>query len=189
MIEEIWKDIPGYEGMYQASTLGRIRSVDRIVMKRHPSGRMVEGRFKGKVLKLTPTPYGYLCCNVCREGEKPHREQAHRLVAMTFVDGYFEGADVNHIDENKQNNRVENLEWCTRKQNINHGTHNERATAWMEETKRPVLKLSLSGEVLERFGSVREAARAVNANHDHIAGCCEGRYGHKTCKGYRWRYE
>jgi hypothetical protein len=111
--EEIWKDVPGFEGFYQASTLGRIRSLDR--ESNHPSGvRFIK---KGKVLKLWLTRAGYYSAHLQVTGKNISR-LAHVIVARTFIPGYFEGATINHINCIKTDNRPENLEWCTRSQNV-----------------------------------------------------------------------
>ena len=122
-MEEVWKDIYYYDytkgewidyrGLYQVSSEGRIKSLNY-----RQTG-------KEKILKLGKTKDGYLRIELHNK-EKRKSFRVHRLVAHMFVDGYFDGADVNHIDENKENNCVDNLEWCTRKYNNNYGTHNER---------------------------------------------------------------
>lgn len=147
---EIWKDIEGYDGKYQVSNLGRIRSVDHIDF--HNVKR------KGKILKPTITPQGYLI----RSFRHYPNISVHRAVAMAFVPGYFKGADVNHIDENKTNNRADNLEWVTRKDNLNHGTHNQR----VRDTKArlygiPVEQYDTEGNLIKSYPSQREAARIV----------------------------
>ena len=111
---EIWKDIEGHEGVHQVSNLGNIRSIDHID-KNHR-------HCKGKILKPRLIRRGYL--QVTFRSYKPL--YVHRAVAMAFVPGYFDGAQVNHKDENKTNNNAENLEWCTRKYNANYGTRNLR---------------------------------------------------------------
>ena len=107
--QEIWKDIPGYDGKYQASTYGNIRSVDRVVQF-GKNKRFISGR----VLKQQKDVYGYSMVNL------PKTIKVHRLVAMTFIPNEDGKEQINHIDGNKKNNRVENLEWVTAKENVNH---------------------------------------------------------------------
>ena len=156
---EIWKDIEGYEG-YQVSNLGRVRSVDRTRI----CGKN-ERRYKGRILKEHFMPNGYL--EACFPGGKSI--YIHRAVAFAFVPGYFEGAQVNHIDENRHNNRWDNLEWVTPKQNINHGNcigkiRNSLATLYgcaIEQYTR-------EGEFIATYPSIRAAARATGADRRNI---------------------
>ena len=113
---EEWKDIEGYEGLYQVSNKGRIKSLNY-----RRTGK--EGMLKGK-----PDKNGYLIVFLYKKGEKPKPFLIHRLVAIMFLHNPNNYLEVNHIDEDKTNNNVENLEWCTRKYNMNYGTRNERAS-------------------------------------------------------------
>ena len=115
---EIWKSIPGYEGSYMVSNYGRVRSLDRLDSRGH--------KVKGRILKQNSTKYGYKQVNLSKNGAKKMLS-IHRLVATAFVPNPNEYLEVNHIDENKSNNKFENLEWCDRTYNMNYGTRNERA--------------------------------------------------------------
>lgn len=112
---EIWKDIEGYEGLYQVSNKGRIKSLNY-----RRTGK--EGMLKGK-----PDKNGYLIVFLYKKGEKPKPFLIHRLVAKGFIPNVNDLPEVNHIDENKENNHVENLEWCDRKYNMNYGTRTKRS--------------------------------------------------------------
>lgn len=101
---EEWKDIEGYEGLYQVSNMGRVKSL-------HFG--------KEKILKTSNDGNDYQVVVLCKHGEH-NTLRVHKLVAVAFVDGYFKGAVVNHIDENKQNNVWTNLEWCTQRYNVNY---------------------------------------------------------------------
>ena len=117
MIEEIWRPIEGYEGLYEISSYGRVKSVDRY-------DRRNQFR-KGKLLKNKDNGNGYLICSLSKNGIVKNK-YIHRLVAEAFIeraDGLYE---VNHKDENKKNNSVDNLEWCDRKYNNTYGTKTER---------------------------------------------------------------
>lgn len=119
---EIWKDIAGYEGLYQVSNLGSVKSIDRKVFgKEH---LFVQFK-KGKIKKAHLSGKGYLKVVLYKEN-KPKRCYVHRLVAETFLNNPNNLPQVNHKDENKLNNNVSNLEWCTNKYNCNYGTKNER---------------------------------------------------------------
>lgn len=115
-MKEIWKDIKGYEGLYQISNLGRVKSLAR--------------KYKSRVCKETIKKFsidvkGYCKVNLCKNGKITY-PRIHRLVAEHFILNPKKLPQVNHIDENKQNNRVDNLEWCDNKYNVNYGTHNLR---------------------------------------------------------------
>lgn len=113
MIKEIWKDIKEYEGLYQVSNLGKIRSLDRAVRKNY--NKYVS---KGKILKQE-IRNTYYTVQLNKEGKRKVF-QVHRLVAQAFIPNYNNYPIVNHIDENPVNNMVENLEWCTQKYNVCH---------------------------------------------------------------------
>ena len=154
---EIWKDIEGYEG-YQVSNIGRVRSVDRIINGRgwHKGKILCNGR----LLSIVDNANGYL--KVVIKGKNMY---IHRLVAKHFVDGYFKGADVNHKDENKANNKADNLEWVTRKYNLNYGQHNEK----VRETKAKlygvaVEQYNVEGTLIASYPSQHAAARALNVS-------------------------
>ena len=116
---EIWKDIEGYEGLYQVSNKGRIKSLNRIDSR----GRKVNE----KILSSKPNNKGYLRVHLYKNGKrKPF--SVHRLVAIAFIPNPNNLLEVNHKDENKENNTVDNLEWCDRKYNANYGSRNERAS-------------------------------------------------------------
>lgn len=123
---EIWKDCKGYEGKYQVSTQGRVWSV------------------KGqRYLKGTVTKKGYVYVHLTAKNGKAVKERLHRLVALTFLDNPDNLPVVNHKDENKLNNSVDNLEWCSHKYNCNYGTRNARISSTRRETNaanKPALK-------------------------------------------------
>ena len=111
MLDEVWKDISGFEGRYQVSSIGRIRSYAR--------ARYSEP----KILKQFYDSDGYCCVNLCdaKNGIKGKLTKIHRLVAKAFIDNPNKLPEINHKDENKRNNRVENLEWCTTQYNLTYG--------------------------------------------------------------------
>lgn len=117
---EIWKDIRGYEGIYQVSNLGRVRSLDRHVDYKWRD-KVVTKLFKGKVLRLSYTSDGYLMIYLRKDGEDKYYA-VHRLVAQAFIPNPSDLPFVNHKDECKDNNQVDNLEWCTHIYNCNYGT-------------------------------------------------------------------
>lgn len=119
-MEEIWKDIEDYEGLYQVSNFGRIKSLKRTVMRRN-NRQYTE---KEKILNQYNNKKGYKYVCLCKEG-KAKSIKTHRLVAETFIPNIFNKEQVNHIDYDKANNIVTNLEWVTNKENYEHARKNQ----------------------------------------------------------------
>ena len=175
---ETWKNIKGYEGLYQVSDQGRVKSLERIIIKK--DGRKFT--VKERVLKPGVTKDGYLIVAL-HAGDKQKTLTVHRLVCQAFHKNPENKPCVNHIDENKTNNAANNLEWCTVKENNNHGTHNER----MAKTQsKPVGQYTLDGELIKVWASPREAGRRAGFDHSTIYNVANGK--RKTHKGFIWRY-
>lgn len=194
-MKEIWRDIKDYEGLYQVSNLGRVRSLDHYVKYKGNSIRLVQGT----IMKLKLNRYGYLEVSLCKNGK--HKSYIiHRLVAMTFPDlvNWIEEAkgkpfnkiDVNHKDENKLNNCVTNLEWCTKGYNIRYGTGIKRRSVTQKKTMptiKPVLQYTLDMVLIKEYPSIREAERQTGIYNQNIIRCCKGKV--KSAGGYIWRYK
>lgn len=131
-MEEEWRDIKGYEGYYQVSNLGRIRSLDRIILKINGHTE----RRKGQLMSQVYDKDGYLTVGL-RKDRRKITYGVHRLVANAFIQNPYNLPEVNHKDENKENNNIDNLEWCTTKYNINYGTAIDRRTLY--DKTRPIL--------------------------------------------------
>lgn len=175
---EEWRDIKGYEGYYQVSNLGRVRSLDREVLSKGGSFRKVRSR----VLLNIKSYSGYLLVNLFKEG-KGESLRVHRLVMLSFM--YIDNNEelhVNHIDGNKLNNNLCNLEWSTPTDNIEHAFENKLHC----NPKKPVIMLSISGDRIKEFKSIRDAGKFVKGNHQNIVKVCKGKA--KTAYGYRWEY-
>lgn len=185
--EEIWKSVEGYEGIYQVSSFGRVRSLDRIIIKPHPRNTSMQMRCfcKGRILKLASYPNGYLTICLKNEGKKENC-LIHRLVGKAFVPGYFDGADINHKNEDRTDNRANNLEWCTRSYNLQ---YNGRAKRVGVVQGKAVEQWTLDGKLVATFDTIRRAEAATGISHNAISGCCQQKYGHKTAGGYRWKYK
>lgn len=117
-MEEIWRDIPGYEGYYQVSNMGRVRSLDRWVQNKDPRGSYLR-KFPGKILKPFPDENGYQYVSLAKEG-KTRRGCVHILVLRTFIGERPLNYDCNHRNGKKGDNRLENLEYCTKSENLLH---------------------------------------------------------------------
>lgn len=155
-MREIWKDIPGYEGYYQVSTLGRIRSLDRVVFNSsHPNGM----HLKEKLLVASPDLDRYLGVNLSKNGVR-QSVKVHRLVAQTFLENPENKPEVNHKDLNKQNNRVENLEWCLRAENERHSRNNGMKNLVANKRCEPVR----CAETGQMFRSISEASKTTGVS-------------------------
>lgn len=125
-MEEVWKDIKDYEGLYQVSNLGRVKSLDRKVVQFNGFCN-IERIYKGRILKPSTSANGYkrvILYDKC----KKKNVNIHKLVLLAFVPNTENLAQINHIDEDKSNNCVNNLEWCSSKYNINYGKRNQKTS-------------------------------------------------------------
>lgn len=166
MIIEYWKDIPGYEGEYQASNLGRIRSLKY-------------GKYT--ILKESNHKKGYRRVVLCKDGNRKDY-QVHRLVWEVFKGPIPDGMQVNHIDENTSNNNLDNLMVCTPKENNNWGTHNEK----MANTKKKhIFQYDVEGNLVNEWCSISETINN-GFNPSAVSMCCLGE--RKTHGGYKWAY-
>lgn len=174
-MKEEWRYIEDYEGLYIVSNFGRVVSF--------------QGR-NPRVMKFGITRKGYLSVGL-QKNKQRKTCVVHRLVARAFIPNPNNLPQINHKDECKTNNHVDNLEWCTCKYNINYGTYIERQRNF-QQRNTPVLMFDLNGNFEKEFISTREAAREMNTNHSLICHCCDG-YGHKqnhvSLKDKLWCYK
>ena len=177
--KEIWKDIQGYEGVYQISNLGEIKSLERMIV----TNDNITKKIKEKILKPCLRKNGYYGI-VLKKDDKSKYYAIHRLVAQHFIPNPNNLPQVNHKDENKINNCVENLEWCTSQYNINYGTHNERQALAKSKT---VYQYSLEKELLNIWKSTHDVKYKLGYGQGNIASFCRGE--RKTAYGYIWSYE
>lgn len=176
---ECWAWIPGFEGLYQVSTRGRVRSVDRWVTDKTGRKQFI----KGKILKPRRTRHGYFLVTLCRDGKKL-QVLVHRLVAETFIPNPENKPQVHHRNEQKDMNFVENLSWASAKENVNFGTGIKRRAA---SQSMPVEAIDPNtGEVLKEFPSMMEAERN-GFSASKISKCCCGKRRHH--RGLIWRYK
>lgn len=194
---EIWRDIEGFEGIYQISSQGRVKSLKRIDNNNHP--------IKEKILKPNidnREGKGYLRIRLCKNG-KQKIFQIHRLVYETFVGKIPDDMQCNHINERKDDNRLENLNLMTPKENSNWGTRNERigeakkGMKLSEETKNKmknhpnkskiILQIELNGNIIADFHSLCEVQRQLGYEKASVSRCCLGKQ--KTAYGYKWQYK
>ena len=173
MTEE-WKDIKDYEGLYQVSNWGRMMSLNY-----RKTG-------KSKLMKLMKNKKGYLTVVFHKNGEYK-RYLVHRLVAEHFIPNPDNLPQVNHLDEDKTNNSVDNLEWCDNKENSNHGTRNERISSANTNGKlsKTVLQFTLSGDLIREWVSMAECTRN-GFRQSAVCRCCRGEK--PQYKGFKWCY-
>lgn len=179
---EFWKDINDYEGLYQVSNLGRVKSLTRILK----DGR----KWEEKIIKPGNNGHGYLQVNLHKNG-KQKNFFIHRLVAEAFIPNPDNLPYVNHKDEDKTNNLVSNIEWCTHEYNINYGTRNERASKTMSgvyntKKSKTVLQLRKNGSLVRVWPSASEVERQLQFNQGSISKCCLGE--RHSAYGYKWCY-
>jgi hypothetical protein len=201
---EVWKDIPGYEGYYQASTTGTIRSVGRWV-------KVGEGRryLPGRMLKQHKDPKGYYRVSLCKDG-KSKVFKAHRLIALTFIPNPKNYPMINHKDEVPCHNWVHNIEWCDAAYNNSYGTAKQRQSAKLRGRPlyhfrgeknfmygkhicrgdhpyaRKVAQMDMDGNIIKIHGCLIDAGESVGVTGGSIAHVCKGRMA--TCRGYKWAY-
>lgn len=161
---EIWKEIKETSGLYSVSNQGRVRN-----------------NKTGKEMKPSQYVNGYLAAQLMTMG-KQKRYRIHRLVAEYFIPNPNKYPQVNHKDENKQNNDVNNLEWCTAKQNINYGTKIKRTA---EKLGKQVYQYTPEGDFITQYPSISEAARAIGRNERNIRNSCDST--NRKCGGFIWR--
>ena len=201
-MKEIWKDIKDFEGLYQVSNFGRVRSLSRLVNSRN--GKRTA---QGKILFQNTYPNtGYKHVTLSKHS-KCKRYSVHRLVAETFIPNPDNLPCVNHKDETRTNNRVDNLEWCTYKYNSNYGTSPQKVSAKMyarykqdlmwknacvtrldifhQQRKKQVCQLDLMGNLLKVWDSTVQTAQDGFVPND--VGACAN---HKrlTHHGYKWQW-
>lgn len=173
-MKEIFKDIEGYEGLYQISNFGRVKSL----------GNGNSNNSKERILKPAKNNNGYLCVELSKQGKRK-MHLVHRLVAQAFIENHNNLPQVNHKNQIKTDNQVGNLEFCTAAYNCNYGTHNQRVAE--SNTNHPnKSKQVLCLETGIIYPSTKEVQRQTGFSQGNISECCNGK--RKTCGGFHWQY-
>ena len=166
MENEVFVDVVGYENLYQVSNYGRVYSL-----------------ISGKFLKPCKERNGYLYISL-HKNKKTKKYLVHRIVATAFIENPLQLPQVNHISEDKSDNHVSNLEWCSASYNCRFGTRNERR---VEKLSKAVLQFTRQGELVNEYPSICEASRQTRINQGHISSCCLGK--RKSAGKYVWQYK
>ena len=203
-MQEIWKDIKNYEGLYQVSNLGRIKSLNRYSY--NSVGKYNKKIFE-RILKQAIAKPGYYVINLTKNG-KQKTYRIHRLVAETFIPNPNNYPMINHIDCNKLNNKVENLEWCTHTHNMQEAARNglmnyDNLKRWNNKfgkehnRSKKVYQIDKNtNKIIQMFYGIAEASRATGINETNISACCNHKINSKngkkwttkTAGGYKWEF-
>ena len=178
MKNEEWRDVKGYEGLYQVSSEGRVKSLERKFIDKIGRERYVKECF----LKPSADRGGYLRVGLC-DGEKRKTFKVHRLVCEAFHENPDNKPQVNHINEIKTDNRASNLEWATARENSNFGSRNERLG---KAQSKPVGQYTLDGDLVKAWQSVNEVQRQTGFSQGNISLAANGKY--KQAYGFIWKY-
>lgn len=178
MTEEEWRDIEGYNGKYQVSNLGRVKSLNY----RHTG--------EEKILKQYKDKDGYLSV-ILYKNNKIKKFLVHRLAATAFIDNPDCKPCIDHINTVKDDNRVDNLRWCTAKENVNNPISKKRRLDVVKFGKdnrnsKAVFQYSLDGKLIREWGCAMDAERELGFDQCNISRCCSGK--RKTAYGYKWKY-
>ena len=176
-LQETWKPIIGYEGFYEVSNQGKIKSVSRQVRMKNGHTRTIHER----IMRQQTQKNGYKTVTLSKNGVVARRISVHRLVALAFIPNPNDLPEVNHINEDKTDNRASNLEWCDRRYNNLYGSAKLRAIITQG---KPVLQLK-DGKIVNAWPSAGMAAAFTDATQGGISSCCRGEI--KTSGGYEWK--
>ncbi|MGN1269386.1 MAG: NUMOD4 domain-containing protein [Clostridia bacterium] len=183
-MEEVWKDIKGYEGLYQVSNLGRIKSIPR-----HGTRKNIH------IISQRHNKCGYKIVNLYKNA-KGKAKTVHRIVAETFIENPLSKEDINHIDGNKENNNVTNLEWTSHKENMRHARKNnlikisnkviEQGRKIGKTRAKKVAQINNCNRTIKEWNSITEANRATGISISNISLCCTGKK--EQAGGYKWKF-
>lgn len=180
-MQEIWKDVKDYEGYYQVSNLGRVRSLDRYIKQKNRYKKQINRFIKGKLLTSSKDCNGYIHI-ILYKNKKYKIFRVHQLVAQTFIINPKNLPEVNHIDGNKENNCVDNLEWITRTENR---LHAYRIGLHIPHKKKCIQK-DLDGNIIKIWDSLKQITEEKGYDASAISRCCKKQQ--KTSYNFIWEY-
>lgn len=186
---EEWRDVVGYEGLYQVSNMGRVKSLKRESTPFLQKGTLCSYTVKKKICKQSIVE-GYLMVHLSKYNIK-RQFKVHRLVAIAFIENRYNHPQINHLDEDKLNNVFSNLEWCTSFYNNNYGTRNERISKKQlnDKTKsKRVIQYTIDGKFVKEWDSICEIGRH-GFDRKSVSCICRGVEHYHTSGGYKWSFK
>ena len=182
-MREEWRPVVGYEGLYEVSNMGNVKSLERTVW----NGRGYYKTVPERILKARKASNGYLQVQLHQDGKRKVY-LVHRLVATAFCENQMGYTEVNHIDEDKTNNCADNLEWCSRSYNC---TYNDRAKKVgkkvSEKLSKPVIAIDKRTGLIIEFVSAHEAEKETGIAYQNICACCNGK--RNSAGEFYWMYK
>lgn len=185
MEQEIWKPVKGFEGLYEVSNLGRVMYVPHPITQKAASGTVFTRTFKKHLMNPCKQRTGYLLCTLHDAEYRQRYKLVHRIVAEAFLENPDNLPCINHKDEDRTNNCVSNLEWCSYVYNVNYGTRNEKMAAAF---RKPTGKYDISGALVATYPSAKDAASANNIAWGTLRNALSGRRKDPKIKGFIYRY-
>jgi len=187
-MNEVWRPVEDYEGLYEISNYGNVKSLSRKVFVTNKYNAKSTRKIKSKIL-IKQYIGTYYVVSLCKNG-KYKQHYIHRLVATSFLENKNNYNYINHKDENKLNNFVDNLEWCTQKYNCNYGNRNKIVSE--KKKNKPIKNFKRVGQfdfdnnLIKEYKNIFEAYKETNKNMTDIKKCCEGK--RKKAGNYIWKY-
>lgn len=189
MEREIWKDIKGFEGLYQVSNMGRVKSLGRLVATKNGKTYCV----KEKIMSIHIDKQGYQCVHLRKSGGFQYEKKIHQLVGIAFIPNPDNKPFIDHINTIRDDNRIENLRWCTSKENSNNSltkikmsSSQKGKTGVISNHHKSIMQFDINGNLLKQWDTITEAAKCTGTNRTSIVSCANGKY--KMAGGYIWKY-
>lgn len=183
---EKWKDIQGYEGLYQISNYGRVKSLGRISKRKSRWGGQYTVVMKEKIKKSSKNNKGYSTVHLNYKG-KESNFLIHRLVGKAFISNPYNYPEIDHKNENKNDNKINNLIWCTRIYNNTKGIQSKEGRRTSSEFRmKGVKQFDLQGNLLNTYKGIRIAEEKTSVDNRNIVKCCKGKVN--SAGGFIWRY-
>ena len=184
LMEEIWKPIKGYEGLYEVSNIGRVKSLPKTVEQYY--GYKITNE---RILKQSPDRKGYMMAWLYKN-KKRNTVKVHRLVANAFIPNPDNKPQIDHINTVKDDNRVCNLRWCTEKENsnnpISYKRNSESKFGCKNHHAKSVEQYAINGDYIKTWSCINDVKRELGFHHSHISQCCSGK--RNVAYGFIWKY-